>query len=74
MKAWEFLMIRVCLVVLLFGIIVVNTVTAQDIGVIEQCVTDYVEPPDDWTFDGTLITFRKYDGVHGFRADTSSRY
>lgn len=42
-------------------------------NVIEKCVK-IAEPPDNWTFDGTIITYRWGDGLHGFRADTPSRY
>ncbi len=55
----------------------VGTSAAQDstpFPIIERCITAPTEPPDDWTFEGTIITFRQGDGVHGFRADSSSRY
>lgn len=42
--------------------------------VVERCVTDVREPDADWTFEGTIITFRPGDGVHAFRADVPTRY
>jgi len=58
-----------------------HTATAQDATtlpeaweIVERCITTPTEPPDDWTFDGTIITYRYRDGVHGFRSDTPSRY
>lgn len=42
--------------------------------VVERCITSFTESPTDWTFDGTIITYRRGDGIHGFRADTPSRY
>lgn len=67
-------MIRLLLLLLACFLISVTSTFAQDIEVVEQCITDFREPPDDWTFDGTIITFKQGDGVHGFRADTPSRY
>ncbi|HUN09496.1 MAG TPA: hypothetical protein PLQ56_23025 [Aggregatilineales bacterium] len=42
--------------------------------IIERCLTDLREPPDEWTFEGTIVTFRGGDGVHGFRSDFPTRY
>lgn len=49
------------------------TPPAKPDDVIERCVM-IAEPTDSWTFDGTIITYRPGDGIHGFRADTPSRY
>jgi hypothetical protein len=43
-------------------------------AVIERCITKPTEPSDQWSFDGTIITYHMGDGIHGFRADTPSRY
>lgn len=66
-------MIRQLLLLLVFFLISVISTFAQDIEVVEQCIIDFREPPDNWTFEGTIITYG-HDGLYGFRADTSSRY
>lgn len=34
----------------------------------ERCVPDAVHPPDDWTFEGTIIA-EGWAGIHGIRAE-----
>ena len=66
-------MIRLLLLLFVCFLISVTSAFAQDMEVVEQCITDFREPPDDWTFDGTIITYG-YDGLYGFRSDIASRY
>src|SRR5687768_12769584 len=51
-----------------------ETLPPNSEGVIERCITKPTEPSDQWRFDGTIITYQMGDGIHGFRADTPSRY
>lgn len=45
------------------------TTAQNDTGwpVIERCVGEPTAPPDDWTFDGTIL-LRGYAGIHGVNA------
>jgi hypothetical protein len=47
---------------------------SEDQTIIERCITAPAEPPDDYSFEGTIVTFNSVDGLHGFRMDTPSRY
>jgi hypothetical protein len=76
-------MCRSILITLLLCLTSVAIVTAQplppfaldeDQTIIERCITTTAELPDDYHFEGTIVTFRIQDGLHGFRADTPSRY
>lgn len=40
----------------------------------QRCVPTFTEPPDGWTFDGVIFTFRQGDGIHARRADVPMRY
>jgi WD40 repeat protein len=40
----------------------------------QRCVTTFAEPPEGWTYDGVIFTFRQGDGVHARRADVPTRY
>jgi WD40 repeat protein len=42
--------------------------------VVQRCITAPSEPPEHWTFEGTIFTYKPNDGVHAFRADVPSRY
>ena len=65
---------------LLLGLILVGVASAHENTppeippVTQRCVSIENNPPDDWTFEGTIVTFRQREGVYGFRADTPSRY
>ena len=48
--------------------------TPEPYPIVERCLTDLREPPDEWTFEGTIVTYRLRDGVHGFRSDFPTRY
>ncbi len=48
--------------------------TPEPYPIVERCLTDLREPPDGWAFEGTIVTFRARDGVHGFRSDFPTRY
>src|SRR6266496_3359881 len=50
------------------------TPSPEPITTIERCISAPSEPPKDWRFDGTLITYKPSDGIYGFRADFPSRY
>lgn len=41
--------------------------------VVQRCITAPSEPPEGWTFEGTIFTYRS-DGIRGFKADVSSPY
>jgi len=64
----------ICLLILLC--LVASTALAQEPTeeptVIKQCITEFVEPPNNWTFDGTIFTYG--NGLHAFRSDADSRY
>lgn len=70
------------LILILFALITTVTIynthaqdaTPEPIPIVERCLIDLREPPPEWTFEGTIVTFRGGDGVHGFRSDFSSRY
>ncbi|MBW4438950.1 MAG: hypothetical protein KME04_17565 [Pleurocapsa minor GSE-CHR-MK-17-07R] len=42
--------------------------------IVERCISAPTEPDASWIFEGTIMTFRRSDGIHGFRSDTPSRY
>lgn len=50
------------------------TATAESKPIIERCIEAASEPSPDWRFDGTIITYKRGDGIYGFRADFPSRY
>jgi hypothetical protein len=67
------LMRRLSFVSMLFLFIIVAPIAAQDATTetgwpIEQrCVGDPTPPPDDWTYDGTIL-LTGYAGIHGVNA------
>ncbi|HLU11821.1 MAG TPA: hypothetical protein VK003_19260, partial [Oceanobacillus sp.] len=46
--------------------------TPEGWEVVQRCITAPSEPPEGWTFEGTIFTYR--GSVHGFRADLPSPY
>lgn len=64
---------------LLLGLILVGVASAHENTPLEippvtqRCVSIENNPPDDWTFEGTIITYEE-KGIHGFRADMSTGY
>src|SRR5690606_28022531 len=47
-------------------------ISPQGWEVVQRCITAPSEPPEGWTFEGTIFTYR--GSVHGFRADLPSPY
>ncbi len=65
------------LLFLVFALCSLNLVHAQDAEgwpIVQRCIERATEPPDDWTFAGTIFTFKRGDGLHAYRADVPSRY
>jgi WD40 repeat protein len=40
----------------------------------QRCITAPSQPPQGWTYDGVIFTFRPGDGVHARRADVATPY
>jgi hypothetical protein len=69
----------VCLVFALFSLNLSYaqeaTPEAEGWPVVQRCIEQATEPPDGWTFEGTIFTHGRFmDGVHAYRADVPSRY
>lgn len=58
-------------VLLIFLVPVIAQETPEADGgwpVVERCVGEAIEPPADWTFEGTILTTGNY-GIHGINAE-----
>lgn len=65
--------------ILLLGLLIFPTSaqdtdqTAEGWPVVERCIGEAVTPPDDWSFDGTIIT-TGWAGIHGINAAWDTPY
>lgn len=61
------------LIAMILTVLIVNSVFADDDPMTpwpieEQCISQPTQPPDDWTYSGTLL-MAGYAGIHAMRAD-----
>ncbi len=51
-----------------------ETPTPSDWTTEQRCITAPSQPPEGWTYDGVIFTFKPGDGIHARRADMPTPY